>query len=129
MRWLLVIHRFQTLFFKRCAHPPGWTRAEGRHLFVMPETIQLRAGFNTHAHQLRFIHDPKAIVVEQTKVHRPAVAAHAVAAIEGATEKHVLRTDEDGVFLGINVPFAGVLSAHKDVDANFACSVCGVTIP
>ena len=74
-------------------------------------------------HQLHFVHDPKAVVVEKSEVHRPAVAGHAVATVKGAGEEHVLSSDKDGLFLGIEVPVAvtafGTLAAHQDDDAGF----------
>ena len=53
-------------------------------------------------------------------MHRPAVAAHAVAAVQGAGEQHVLRADEDGFALGVDVPFASVFAAHED-DRTIGC--------
>ena len=51
-------------------------------------------------------------------MHRPAVAAHAIAAVEGAAEEHVLCADEDGWFLRVEIPIAAgfveFLAAHED---------------
>ena len=110
---LWMIDGRQSGIVKRGAHPPSWTRAILKPLSKATEAVELSTGFNTHPHQLRFIHHPETVVVQQTEVHGPAVAGHAVAAIEGAAEEHVLGADEDGVFFGVDVPVTGVLAAHE----------------
>ena len=107
------------------AHPPRRALAE---CGGGPEGIELSARLDTDSHQLRFIEHPKAIAVEQAKVHRPAVAAHAVAAVQRAGEQHVLRADEDGIVLGIEIPISLLLATHEDVKADFSV-VLAFTFP
>ncbi len=51
-------------------------------------------------------------------MHGPAVAGHAVAAVEGAGEEHVLGADEDGGFFEVEVPVFGcginIFAPHED---------------
>lgn len=95
-----------------------------RRLFL-PSISEVRVGGATWAigrrprsHQLHLVYDPKRVVVEKAEVYGPAVAGHAVAAVEGAGEEHVLGADEDGGLFGVEVPVAlgggEVFASHKD---------------
>ena len=53
-------------------------------------------------------------------MHRPAIAAHAIAAIQGPRQQHVLCPDEDGSRFRVNIPVFCLFSSHQHVDANLA---------
>src|SRR5206468_9798655 len=53
-------------------------------------------------------------------MHRPAVAAHTVTAVQRSREEHVLRTDDDCVVLGIEIPFTIIFSTHENLQSNFS---------
>jgi len=105
---------------ERRAHPPC---LDGKLGLKAPLThpIQLRTRPKPCPHQLNLIHHPEAVVVEEGEMHGPAVAGHAVAAVEGAGEEHVLGADEDGGLFGVEIPFPvpplGDLSPHENDDA------------
>jgi hypothetical protein len=83
----------------------------------LAERIQLGRGLQAYAHQLGFIHDPEAVVVEQGEVDGPSVAAHAITAVHGPAEEHVLGADYDAGFFGVHIPVSEVrlqfLTAHE----------------
>src|SRR5215469_10418224 len=99
-----MIHCGQALGIECGTHPPCAASTKRVECPVKP--VKLRTRLNANAQQLRFVHHPQAVVVEQAKMHGPAVAAHAVPTVESAAEKHVLSASEDGCFFRIGVPFA-----------------------
>ena len=78
----------------------------------MAHPIKLRRSPQSRPHQLCLIHHPQTVIIKQTEVHRPAVAAHAITSIQCAREEHVLRADENGVALRVESPFARFFTAH-----------------
>ena len=88
----------------------GWAAASK----ASAESCELCRRRKSCTHELDFVENPKGVIIQQTEVHRPARTIHAIAAIERAGEQHVLRADEDGFTLRVDVPFARVFAAHED---------------
>src|SRR5579871_591532 len=104
LNWRGVINRCETRILQCGAHPPCRARSLMRPVGEMPEAVELGAGFDTDSHQLRFIHHPQTIVVQQAEMHGPAIATHAVATVESSAEEHVLSAYEDSVVLRMEIP-------------------------
>ena len=79
---------------------------------MMPETIKLGAGFHPNSHQLRLVHHPQAVVVEQPEMHGPPKTTYAITPIEGAGKEHVLCADKNGGAFGVDVPVAVIFATH-----------------
>ena len=96
------VDRLQPVGAQGRTHPEG---AAWQHCPQFPpERLQLCGRCETGAHQLDLIEDPKAVVVEKSKVDGPPEAAHGVAAVEGTGKKLVLGADENGIPLGVAIP-------------------------
>ena len=109
-----AIERLEKRQTNRRAHPPrraGFQDLES----IIPHPVQLRRRPEPRSHQLHFVHDPQAVVVQKPEVHRPAIPAHPVATVEGSGKKHVLRAYEHGVPLHLGIPFADAFAPHDHV--------------
>ena len=113
-----MIHRGKTRTLQRGTHPPRRTTAVLKPLPEMTEAIKLGACFDPDSHQLRLIHHPEAVIIQQAEVHWPAVPRHAVAPIQRSREQHVLCTDQDRVLLRVHIPFSSLLPTHEQVKAD-----------
>src|SRR5918911_2950266 len=82
---------------------------------LLAEGGELRRRGEAVSHQLNLIEYPQAVVVQQPEVHRPAEAAHRVAAVERAREQHILRADEHTFAFGLSVPTVPHVAAHQRV--------------
>jgi len=93
------------------AHPERAHRGGGGEHTT--KGLELRGGSQTIAHKLDFVHNPKAIIVEQTELYRPAESAKRITTVERAGKKHVLGSDQYGVAFRIHIPIPVNLAAHE----------------
>lgn len=107
------IHRIQPVGIQGRRQPNAGRGHRRPESFGATESLQLSAGRQGRTHELRFVVNPQGIVVQERKVDRPLVAAHAVTSHERPREQHVLSPDEDRLPLRVDIPVVCRLPTHE----------------
>jgi hypothetical protein len=110
----------QPILLQRGAHPPREAGPQGFAgvSVVAAKRLQLPGGRKAHVHQLHFVHDPQAVLVEQAEFHGPAGAGSGVTPIHGTGQQHVLGADQNRTMFRVEMPFPSVRTAHEQVHAD-----------
>jgi hypothetical protein len=106
------------------AHPCRQTWLQRREP-LPAHPIELRGRPKARPHQLNFVDEPAAVVVEQAEMDRPLEAAHRVAAIERARQELVLRADKHPSLFTRSNPFNVDRTAHELVNADVDIGLVG----
>ena len=88
-----MVHGFELPLPDCGTHPDSAYVAHDAELFA--KRLNLSAGLDRDAHELGLVEDPERVIVQEPKMHRPAVATHREATIQCAREEHVLGADQD----------------------------------
>jgi len=113
----LPIRRLEELRADGRAHPCRAAWLQSWKAFA-PHPIQLSCCPKTGPHELHFIDDPLAVLVQEAEMHGPIETAHAIASIQCPRQKHVLRPNEHPGPIRCGSPGVIGVTANELVDRN-----------
>ena len=82
----------------------------------MPEGFELGGCAEPGTHELDFVEDPEAVIVQQGEIERPAKAAHGIASVERTGKELILCADDHHVPVRCAVPVLIDTAAHKHMN-------------